>query len=556
MSDPEKYAELFANEAREYLAEIGRALVDLEARPDDRASLDDVFRYVHTLKGMAAAMGYESASRLAHTLESALDPVRAGEREIDPAFVDLLLHAADVLEEAVEAAVAGEPGPDPESVIEALEGAAEPQGARGRGRRTDPSRPAEMAAPATSRGRSRSSRVRVDIRRLDNLLNLIGELVIVRSRLESLAAGSGSESLTDAVDRASRLIGRIQAEVLESRMVPVWQVFDRFPRAVRDTARSLGKEVDLVITGKELELDRSLLDTIADPLIHLLRNAVDHGIELPEERQAKGKPRAGRIELAARRERSRVLITVTDDGRGVDRLDVIDRARDLGLVHGDEELSDGEVFRILARPGFSTRGEVTALSGRGVGLDVVEECVRRCGGSVQFRSAPERGTTVSLELPLTLAIVRALRVEVAGEEYALPTTYARESFRVSNAALERAHGREWVTWRDDLVPVTRLPELFRQSLSPATNGTNGTDGTQRPEQAAAGEANGGPSAVQLIALEAGGERLAISVDRILGEGEVVVKSFDPPRGTLPMFSGATVRPDGRPVLILDVGSLS
>jgi two-component system chemotaxis sensor kinase CheA len=308
---------------------------------------------------------------------------------------------------------------------------------------------------------------------------------------------------------------------------------------VRDAARAAGKEVELVITGKEMELDRSLLDAMADPLVHLLRNAVDHGIEPGEEREGLGKPRAGRVELEARRERSRVVIVVRDDGRGIDREAVIARARREGLLDEADQPSDEQLFRIVARPGFSTAGEVTTLSGRGVGLNVVEEIVRGLGGSVELESEAGVGTRVRLELPLTLAIVPALIVRVSGQLYALPATFTRESFELSEAEVERAHGAEWVTWRDRRVPLVRLARLFANGSAPPS-----------PVE------SGSPGVLKLVALDFGGRRAVVAVDGFQGEEEVVVKPFDTPRGTIPVFAGATVRPDGRPALVLDAGRLT
>jgi two-component system chemotaxis sensor kinase CheA len=369
-------------------------------------------------------------------------------------------------------------------------------------------------------------------------MNLMGELMILRGELKALADQLGAESLQDAVERAGRFIGEMQAHVVESRMVPVWQIFDRFPRLVRDSSRSVGKEIELVISGKQLELDRSLLDAISDPLVHLLRNAVDHGIEPPDERDRAGKPQVGRIELTARRERSRVVIIIRDDGRGIDRDSVIAKARRDGLLGEGEEPTDQLLFRVMARPGFSTATQITTLSGRGVGLDVVEATIRGLGGSVGFRSEPGAGTSFRLDLPLTLAILRALIVEVDGQVYALPATFTRESFEVEETAVERAHGREWVHWRGERVPLTRLRTLFFSGGE--RNGTS----------------KAGACFLNLVGLEFGESRLVVSVDEFLGEEEIVIKPFDPPRGAVPVFSGAIVRPDGRPALVLDVGNLS
>lgn len=545
MSHQEGYAELFAGEAREHLSEISQALVALEEDPGDGESINAVFRSVHTIKGMAAAMGYEAASKLAHSMESVLDELRAGRRRLNAETVDLLLESSDVLAMAVEATVEGTEPPDPAVMIERLTlwrfteetGSERPE--------DDPETAAEPAAAAIgdsaprvarSPRRSDRTRVRVEIRRLDALMNLVGELTIVRNQLRAIASGLGSERLNEGLERASRLISEMQAHVIESRMVPVWQIFDRFPRLVRDAARSSGREVELEISGKDLELDRSLLDAISDPLVHLLRNAVDHGIEPPKEREAAGKRRSGRIALSARRERSRVIIFVRDDGRGIDRSRIVKKARSEGLLPPNVEPSEQELFRILARPGFTTAKRVTNLSGRGVGLNVVEDTIRSLGGSVALESEPGVGTAFRIELPLTLAIARALMVDVAGQTYAVPTTFARESFEVQGQDLARVHGRVWVRWRGEQVPVTRLRELFEGGSGNAT----------RDEPA---------GRMRLVGVEFGGSRLAMQVDRLIGEEEVVIKPFDPPSGTIPVFSGATVLADGRPALVLDVGNL-
>ncbi len=545
----DKYAELFATESREHLAQMSRALVALEAMPGDRESLDAIFRSVHTIKGMAAAMGYDVAADLGHSIESVLEAIRSGERSIDSSLVDLLLSGSDALEAAVDAAVAGADPPDVTKLIERLEEAREEGGSGGRGGSSEEGESARAGGaphaagegPSDAGSKARASRVSVEIRKLDNLMNLIGELMIVRSQLNALAGELQSESLQDAVERAGALITEMQSQVVESRMVPVWRVFDRFPRVVRDVARSLGKEVEIAISGKQLELDRSMLDAISDPLVHLLRNAVDHGIEDPKERKKAGKPRVGRIELSARRERSRIVIVVKDDGRGVDRERVIAQAEKLGLLAPEAEPSDNELFRILARPGFSTAGRVTKVSGRGVGLNVVEDFVRGFGGSVRFTTEPGRGSTTRLELPLTVAMVRALIVEVAGQLYALPVTFTRASFEGDEDGVEVAHGREWVRWRDERLPLTRLQRLF---------GDESNGGRRRNASV------GGGGSLNLVALEFAGERMVVCVDRFVGEEEIVVKAFDPPLGALSIFSGATVRADGRPALIVDVTSLS
>jgi two-component system chemotaxis sensor kinase CheA len=392
----------------------------------------------------------------------------------------------------------------------------------------------EAAASSVARdGGVRQQRsVRIDLRRLDNLMNLIGELVITRGRLVQLTGGVDDPALAETVAQTSRLVADLQDEIMTSRMVPVWQVFDRFPRLVRDAARSVGKPVDFTIEGKEVELDRSMLDEVGDPIVHLLRNAVDHGIESPEVRRAQGKPEAGKLTLSALRDRSAVAIRVTDDGRGIDREKVLVRAREAGLVEaGKTELTDEELFRIISQAGFSTADKVTDLSGRGVGIDAVYNRVRSLGGSVDIRTAPGKGTTVTLRLPLTLAIVRSLLARIGEETYAIPMTHISETVELQRDIQHSLKGREVLMLRDEVLPLIRLRQLL------------GYDG----------EAKSGLE--QVVVVEMAERRAALVVDSLIGQQEIVVKQFDGVQEGLALFGGATILGDGAPALILDVSSL-
>jgi two-component system chemotaxis sensor kinase CheA len=387
---------------------------------------------------------------------------------------------------------------------------------------------AERAIPVAAR----TKHVRIELSRLDTLLNLIGELVIVRGRLNALTRAIALPALADAMSDATRLIGDLQAEIMTSRLVPVGQVFDRFPRLVRDIARQLGKDVVLQIEGKEIELDRSVLDEIAEPVVHLLRNAVDHGLELPEAREAQGKPRAGRLTLAAQRDRASVLITVRDDGKGIDRARVLERAIALGIVEpGTTKLDDEAMLRCIAQPGLSTAEQVTDVSGRGVGIDAVQSRVRVLGGSLEVSTAPGEGTTVTIRLPVTLAIVRALLARVGEERYALPMTHVRETMERLPATIRQVQGRDVLVLRDEVLPVLRLRDVVRL---PA-----------------------GRAAVleEIVVIERGDRRAGLVVDELTGQEDIVVKSFDAVRDGMALFSGATILSDGAPALIVDVGSL-
>ncbi len=373
--------------------------------------------------------------------------------------------------------------------------------------------------------------VRVELARLDRLTNQIGELVIARGRLAQMAAERGDQELEETVASASRMIAELQDGIMSCRMVPVGQVFDRFPRLVRDATRSLGKRIEFSVRGQEIELDRSMLDEIGDPIVHLLRNAVDHGIESPETRAASGKPEQGRLRLTASRERSSVMIRVEDDGRGIDRDLVIRKARELSLLPEDvAELGEDDLLRLIARPGFSTASNVTALSGRGVGIDIVQSRVRALGGTVEIRSAPGEGTVVTVRLPLTLAIVRALLARVGEETYAVPLTHVDETVELDRNAVRTVQGREVMVTRGDVLPLLRSRTLFELPAS-----------TSMREQ--------------VIVLEMGERRAGFVVDELTGQQDVVVKQFDSVRGGAVMFGGATILPDGSPALIVDAGSL-
>jgi two-component system chemotaxis sensor kinase CheA len=326
-------------------------------------------------------------------------------------------------------------------------------------------------------------------------------------------------------------VSSLQNEIMTSRMVPVWQIFERFPRVVRDTARALGKEVEFKIEGKEIELDRSMLDEMGEPVLHLLRNSLDHGIETPAERKKAGKPPMATLTLTAERDRATVLIRVTDDGRGIDQAKVLPRAKKLGLVDAaTTKLSEDELVRIISRPGFSTAEKVTDISGRGVGFDIVANKVRALGGSLEVHTDSGLGTNVSMRLPLTLAITRALIARVDTEVYAIPLTHVLETFALSQPMLQEVKGREVVAIRDDLFPAIWLRDKVGLPASSKTGG-------------------------QVVLVELADRRAALIVDEFTGQQEIVVKQFDGVNGSRTLFSGATILGDGAPALIVDASTL-
>ncbi len=379
-----------------------------------------------------------------------------------------------------------------------------------------------------------SKTIRVDTERLERLMNLFSELVIDRGRLEQIAREIGSPSLTEVVEHMSRISSDLQNLVLTIRMVPVEQVFNRFPRMVRDLAKELGKQVNLTITGAETELDRTVIDEIGDPLVHLLRNAIDHGLESMEERKKKGKPIPGEIALRAYHSGNHVFIEVSDDGPGIDREKVLKKAVAQGLVTEREamQLKEEEVYHFLFHSGFSTAEKVSDISGRGVGLDVVRSKIEALGGSVSVLSERGKGSTFRIQLPLTLSILSAMLVEIENEKYAIPINSILETLSLPKAEIRIAHKQPVLDFRGKVIPLLSLKELFSIPSS----------GEERDE-------------VSVVVIRKGEKLVGIEVNDFLGQQEIVLKSMGKYLHNLFAISGATILGDGQVALILDPNAL-
>lgn len=387
--------------------------------------------------------------------------------------------------------------------------------------------------PAASVSPVRTQSVRVNISRLDNLMNLIGELVINRTRLQEIASSYNLSELKEVLAQTARLTADLQDEVMKTRMVPVEHIFNRFPRMVRDLAKNRGKEVEFSIEGKDIELDRTILDEISDPLMHLLRNAVDHGIDRPEEREAMGKRRQGTIRLTARRDRNYVSIEVTDDGQGVDTDRIFMLAERKGLISPEERRSFGEedVLRLLATPGFTSTEEADGVSGRGVGLDVVKSKVESLGGMLLMQTVKGGGTTFAMKLPLTLAIIQALLVRVRGEIYAIPLGAVSETAVISSHEIKYVSNQEIIFLRDETLPLMRLAEYL---------GLPGENGQE---------------SFPVVVVEVATKSVAIAVDELLGQQEIVITTLDRFLKGIRGFGGATILGTGEVALILDIPTL-
>jgi two-component system chemotaxis sensor kinase CheA len=652
------YKDLFLSEAREYLSNLNNSLVQLEKDPAQSEPVKEVFRSAHTLKGMAATMGYDPMVRLTHEMESVLDPIRSGKGSLSPQLMDALFACLDQLgkwvevlsgqdfieEEALEGTlkalrrfetgpegtVAGEtpaappdlhftpeemevlsqakmngfsilrimvqlspeckfkevrsymvlkainglgeivqsqPSPEeiekgafedrfflvvvtdcpPERIREGLVGIGEVSSVKIEDFKVarpaeGPVAPPKNAGPAALADHKPEAEeksvllptVRVHTTKLDKLMALVQELVISKIRFEQVARNQSLRELEGPLSQLHHVTDELQDEIMKVRLMPVKQIFDRFPRMVRDLAKNLGKQVDLEMDGVEVELDRTVLEEMSEPLVHLLRNAVDHGIEGPELRVQEGKETYGTIRLQAKRERSYVVISITDDGRGIDPDQVRQKSVAKGILSAEDaaRLSDEESIRLIALPGFSTVDNATQISGRGVGVDVAKTKVESLGGTFRIQSKKGIGTSFLLRFPLTLAIIKALLVRCAGEVFAIPVVNIIETLDVPQGERKKVQQQRAIILRDDVIPYYPLGELLEMP----------TDLRENPLET-------------ILIAEVGESRVGLQVEEVIGQQEVAIKPLDPLLKWIRGFSGATILGNGKIALILDVNNL-
>lgn len=539
---------------RDFLTQLIEVAINGGDLPDDlsayTAQLDQsvaVYEQTsHVIEGTASgAASFEAVATTGTASKSAQD-LAAFEAE-----VERLLEAASAKkaeEASAVAAVAPVSDPVVATVVAPVEMIGEPA--------INVQQPEKVAAekataekgPAQKRT-SLNQTIRVDIDRLDTLLNLVGELVINRTRISDIAttlerlvsdraleASSGlvgplAKDLADSSALLARTTNEIQESIMKVRMVPIGQVFDRFPRLVRDVAKARGKEVQLEISGAETDLDKTIVDEVGEPLMHLLRNCVDHGIETPDFREKHGKPRAGTIALNAYHEGNQIIIEVSDDGGGIDLERVRARGINQALIGPDDRLSDRELIELIFTPGFSTAEVISDVSGRGVGMDVVKKNITRLKGVFDVDSISGSGTKFTIKLPLTLAIIQALLVRVVDELYAIPLDSVIESQRVEMTDVRTVHGNEVITLRGQVVPLVRIAEFFELG------------GKRDPEK------------VMIVIVGLGGRQVGLVVDSFQGEQEIVIKPLSDVVGRIAGISGATILGNGSISLIIDVHSL-
>ncbi|MBX5131724.1 chemotaxis protein CheA [Rhizobium lentis] len=389
--------------------------------------------------------------------------------------------------------------------------------------------PVKREAPGASQAKA-AENVRVPAERLDELMDRVGELVIAQSRLSQLASASTDIALRSVSEEIERLSGELRDTMMVLRMVPVATLFSRFRRLVHDLARETGKVIELVTEGESTEVDKTVIERLADPLVHLVRNSIDHGLEVPADRLAAGKAKAGTVTLSARQAGGEVIISIKDDGRGINRERVRAKAESSGLIPPGQPLSDPELLQLIFAPGFSTAAAITNLSGRGVGMDVVKKTVEELRGAIDIVSVPGQGSEVSLRIPLTLAIIDGLLVRVGTGRYVIPLSAVEECLELSLEEDLRSRGRSFISLRDSLVPFLRLRDLFRTGTKPDVH-------------------------QKVVVISTGTERVGLVVDQIIGDHQTVIKSMSKLHNDVATFSGATILGDGSVALILDVGHL-
>ena len=546
----------FILESRDHLTQVELQMITLEKDPADAEAINTVFRAFHTIKGLAGFLGRDDIREISHETETLLDLARNHKLAISPPIVDVVLAAADFLKASLlrlEQTLAGtDIGPDPDrrillekihsmggGVAEQPATSPEPQKnctavtAEQLGMAsTGFTRPERRAGEDRRDPTSQSHFVKVDTAKLDYLVDMAGEMVIAESMLRHHPelAGLHSPAVLQCLAQLARITSDLQKTVMSMRMVPIGGLFQKMNRLIRDLARKTGKRVELQAIGADTELDRNVVEELADPVMHMVRNAVDHGLGTEQERLAAGKDPVGHVRLRACHQAGHIVIEISDDGRGLNRDAILDKARRMGLVEGESSFTESEIFELIFHPGFSTAGQVTDVSGRGVGMDVVKKRIQKLRGHVEVASTPGRGTSFFLRMPLTLAIIDGLVVGVGRERYVLPIFSVREMLRPLPEMVFTVEGRhEMALVRNNLMPMVRLYKRF--GVRP------------RSEE---------PTESLLIIAETAGRSFCLMVDELIGKQEVVIKTLGESIKDIPGVAGGAILGDGRVGLILDL----
>ncbi len=561
----------FVGEANGHLDAAEVSLLKLEEDPSDLAEVNAVFRAFHTIKGVAGFLELRQIGALAHVSETLLDLARKGKMQLKGFRLDVVLEARDMMKQmvgAVESAANGRKAPgkqagldnllkqleaaasdtlpaavkalavEPESALTFVEAA--PASASTSSVQTvsenTPAMSSGTAAPAGSSAANTSAdaTVKVATGRLDTLINTVGELVIAQAMVaQDVGAVAGDQRLARNLSQLGKITRSLQDLSMSMRMVPIAAVFQKMARLARDVSRQAGKEVEFVHMGSETELDRNVVEAISDPLVHMVRNAIDHGLEFPEDRLKLGKPRAGKLTLKACHQAGNVVIEITDDGKGLPKEKIISKAIAAGVIKEGQELSEQEIFQLIFHPGLSTADKVTDISGRGVGMDVVKKNVEAMRGRIEISSTAGAGSVFAVRLPLTLAVIDGLIVKVGKQRYLIPITSIEQSIRPTRAQLSTVQGEgEMCLVRDRVLPIVRLHKLFN------------TEPVHRD-----------PTEAPVVIVHDGSQRRCLLVDELVGQQQVVIKSMGSEMGSLPGIAGCAIMGDGNVSLILDVAGI-
>lgn len=537
----------FIAECEELTQKISANLSIVEKGDSSEQTIDEIYRHVHTIKGSAQLFGFKGLGQLAHAVENCLEPIRKSKSKIPAKLIDVIMTSLNVFADTLE--VIGKSGSEPdlsESIDKTIASLS----------RDFPETP-ELLVPETAAKKSEvvkirndsqipmsdAGSVRVNVALLNKLMNLAGEMVLVRNQVLQYSQRVDDFEFLQMSQRFDLVTSELQEEIMKTRMQPIGNILEPFQRVVRELARDLGKKISLEVVGKQTELDKTLLEAVKDPLNHILRNSADHGLELPAERQAKGKPESGNIVIRSYHEGGLVIIEVSDDGRGLDREKILQRALESGLIAKESvaRISDREIHEMIFHPGFSTAKQVTSVSGRGVGMDVVRTNVERVGGTVEISSIRGKGTKIRLRIPLTLAIVPVLIVSCDGGRFAVPQVKLVELVRVNetNGGIENLQGQPMYRLRGDLLPLVRLRDVLR---TPNAN----------PDVAKKSSSED----VNIVVLNAEGKQFGLIVDQIQDTADIVVKPLTQFLKSLKVYSGATIMGDGAVALILDIIGLA
>ena len=513
---PDNYREMYVSEALEHVEEMNQTLLKLEENPGTREHIDLIFRSAHTIKGMAATMGYEQTKELCRNIENEFDKIRKKESQLSSHLASALFKCIDVLQQMINDETKKI---DIDRYLKMLE---------------NPEK-FEDNEDTESILVTKLPTIRVKMSELDSLVNLVGELIISKMKLEKSVKNNDFTHSQQTLMELSRLISDLQYQSLKLRLVSIDTIFKRVARVVRDTSNAVEKKVQLQIEGSKIEIDRTVLDAITEPLLHILRNCIDHGIENSSERKNVGKPENGNIKLTAYHVGDQIAIKIEDDGRGIDIEKVIAKAIQNGIISKEqaEEMSDEKALDLLGTPGLSTANEITDISGRGVGMDVVINRVKDVGGNIQISTKKGQGTTMILSLPLSVSIIGGLLVNIYNEKYVLPLSSITTTVKVDKNQIKSVHGVEVIEYQDKIIPIVRIAKIL--GLTPSSNIENQNS--------------------TIVIVEKNGKPYGLVVDSFERKQEIVVKKFSNTSDSRDSITNATILPDGTVALILDPAML-